>query len=1272
MTTNQTKYPSAAGLVGNVDLFRNTLPTLRSGTRRLDPDGVSTVPYYASASGKTLRLNYTNAALGLVTTDIALTSNSLAQIITDIKAADATNIDAFDLGGFIAVRNKNQGKTHFLTIKPFVTPASDAAPILGFVVDPFPGSTSFAGELAPSPATRKEANPQTAGLIALDEDFSSKSLNRPLYMLLQLVETMRAELRRDVVVYKDVTLTFAAHAGDGEIAARINDDNLRVFYPEIDAITVAQLNPYYRVLDLGQEQLTSTTVSPAGVHVKGLHYATAGTPFTGALFATWGTPDGGVITSTATVNITKHAAVNITSIKGNIVECATATFVTKKVKAGDPIQLAATNLQPFDHSGWFAVDAVIDETHLAVRPMSISEQTPVPGGYQPRWLNPAAGGTLRVALGRFVPAGDIFVSITGVAGSQTVRLAIGVPFNETIIDDQARGLAGTLDKLALALQLHLDAASNAHAPTAISGFTSTTSWRDTTTITGANLRTTIEDILTDLKAQAVGDSGSNRVGAEPVSIGGALPNTIIAGTIWSQLTAMLTVVRDHMVDKNRHNASGVISGFNNTSNVGLTFNIATGSALLTNDTYANPTGTGIALSDNATNYLYIDSTDFLVKKTTVQATAFTDPNLVLWQAITAAGAVTSTTDLRRKWSPAHKRASVTVGDADCDFTTFEGAFRWIEVNRNTADLRTWEIVILGSVAMTKMIFLSFPLTIRGAGIDGSSIIGGPLARLVTPSGLDAFNISANNLNDVVFRDLYVSIPLAAGSRFLATGGVNGGDHWLFHNCVFDGGTDSNIFSINPSVSAGNWTWENCWFKNSTRTVETAYVLMNGPASGFRFLNCRFVGETADTKVNGIEFGNSGTPADTLIQNCDFTMGGLGVKVTGLADGTVVDSCRFKSSRAAAVTHTSSGELTVTDCKFDTCMTNSDTTQGVIFINNGGPALMLRNRIKNWDTGYALNINSSGGHRFDHNVLTCSAAMAATRAILCANDVSMMFNDIDMEVGATSGNGAGATALVIQANDRCRIIGNLFKNAGDTASAGTTTVVQFESNCIVSDNLFFNCRGALIMSNADNNVICNNNATDLGTSANDIGITIGGGNCVASGNAMTHSGSAKGFHVTLSNLDAHIHSNALASAVTTVNASGLGGSLVRKRVLATIGSKTVGAGVTQSVAFIPMPTRTYGVHLIEQMDLPAKVGNLEPGIRVTYGDGTTTSVFNTTAGTVPVRVDDDNAAGDFVGGIFLDLTDDFVVTAVEVVVRNPSGGSDTQTLGQYRYYGWVLG
>jgi hypothetical protein len=555
MTFNQNQYQFVgAQLIGNVDIPRNVHPLVRASTRRSDPDLISSAPYYSGATGKTLQINYTKEVASVVTpttVTIQLTGDDFATILADINAEDPDNLLAVDLDGFLAIKNLNPGKTHHLTITSFSPSVDDAAPILGFAKSPAPGSTSFAGEIASSPGSRTQLNPHPTALLAKDNTLSSAEINRGFAALLQVIENLRAELAREVIVYKDIPLTFNNHpVSTAKRVARINDDSYRLFCPETSGDGVPRdLEPYYRVLNTDhQAAINLTDYTP--VRVTQVYYATDATALSATQFTTWGTPTGESAIGNSIPNRNKHAVTSISSIVGNLVTCSLATFLTNKVAIGDFVEITASVLQPFDHSGWYVVDGVLSETSLALRPMSfgvIGGEQPVEGGEnRPRCLNPLGSGTLRVAVGRFIPAGDLWLEVDDTAATDLIiRAPVGSPFRELQVIDQ-RNFSGNLGVLSNLLLQHVTDTSSAHTASSIGGFTSASVWRDSTNITGANLKATIEDILTDLAAQSASNSGSGRVGAQAISIGGSSPNTLAQGTLLSQLTALLTALRDHV------------------------------------------------------------------------------------------------------------------------------------------------------------------------------------------------------------------------------------------------------------------------------------------------------------------------------------------------------------------------------------------------------------------------------------------------------------------------------------------------------------------------------------------------------------------------------------------------------------------------------------------------------------------------------------------------------------------------------------------------------
>lgn len=570
MSFNENDY-SPAHLLGNTNIPRNLYPTLRGSVRRSDPDGGSAVPYFPSTNGKTLRITYTKEVLGVVTddqVDVVFASNSYTAIISAINAADSSNVEALDQDGFLVIRNKNQGKTHRLEIEAYTTPSTDdAAPIFGFRVLPFPGSASYAGELSSAPGIRTEQNPQGTALLAEGEDFTSSAFNRTSATVLRLLEKVNAELDRDVIVFREAGATFAEHPiSAGRWVATFDDPSVRLPIMQMGIQSLlggtptpwGTLDALFEVMTLSggglsdQETLIATDgASLRKLQVLQCYYGDNTTALNNGLsFATWGTPDGRSIHGTAMPNKDKHAAIAITSFDGNIVYCQGATFTTVFVKKNDPVEITnPSSTLPFDHTGWFAVEEVIGEEYLRLRPMTSADKVPATAANQdkPKALNPAGLGDLRVAMGYFIPASSMLIEVDSeLVGNHRIRFACGVPLREALAQDFGLQKSGNFNALADELYDHITGAADRHAATQISGFVPANTWNDTSTVSGATLAAMINDLIGDLASEA-GTGGAHRIGDAAISIGGIAPNTVAAGSIREQLIELATTLRDYVI-----------------------------------------------------------------------------------------------------------------------------------------------------------------------------------------------------------------------------------------------------------------------------------------------------------------------------------------------------------------------------------------------------------------------------------------------------------------------------------------------------------------------------------------------------------------------------------------------------------------------------------------------------------------------------------------------------------------------------------------------------
>jgi hypothetical protein len=564
MSFNENRRSSAL-LIGNTSLTRSAAPLLRTAQRRSDPDINSNIPYYPLLGGKTLSIVYSTGSNPAVSRDIAFTSDGYASAIAAINVVDPTNLVAVDLDGFLGLRNLNSGGVHYIKIVPFSGGAAfDAAKVLGLATEPSPGFASYAGEFTSAPGIRSQKNPQGTALLGRDEDLTTGAVNRAIAAVLQYSDLLKVDLDRIVIgfVEKEVTLGLR----NGVLGFLLDDPTLLLpvnamgLGEEIPDPTGHVLDPFFEFINYEAEStLYNNDLSKVRV-VEAYYDKDTSTPYSYADgFAVWGTPDGKSIYQPGIGFKTKHTAVGIDSIIGGVVYCPGATFSSLFVSKGDPVLIeSATNVSPFDHNGWFAVDEIIDEEHLLLRPMSRNESIPTGAtlpANKPSELNSAGSGfgNLSVHFGAFVPCSRVFFQVVSDwTNDILVRMAVGRPLRDVLIDQFSLGRTGNQNTLGACLHGHMTDPTDAHAATAIGGFTSTETWKDGSTITGADLKLTIENILTDLKSVSAGAGGTEKIGGDDITISGAAPNNLVAASLHNQLVDLLTKLQTHVLDHEAH------------------------------------------------------------------------------------------------------------------------------------------------------------------------------------------------------------------------------------------------------------------------------------------------------------------------------------------------------------------------------------------------------------------------------------------------------------------------------------------------------------------------------------------------------------------------------------------------------------------------------------------------------------------------------------------------------------------------------------------------
>lgn len=429
MASSENNY-SVEHVEGNTDVPRLTNPALRGSVRSSDPDGSHTDRWFSGLNGTSLNLDVT--PVGSLTINFA--SDNLADALSTINAESPANLAATSEDGYVRIRNLNSGNKNSIKVT-----GGDAAPILGFVVDPEPGSVSYAGELdlSASGRTDDQNNPQGTGLVAANEDLKSSSINRAVLAGTLGLFRLLKELDLEVPVVKTINATVSTHGGSGKQVVIITDADLRVpisgFGISGSTPGANEIDSIAMLLDDNDEPIFDIDEATPYARVVDVYYNDGTNPAADntSSFGSWGTIDGKSIFGSSVPNKDKHASTSITAIRGNVIEVSGATFSTNHVQPGDTAVIEnATNNSPFNHNGEFVVIEVLDEERIAVRPKSQFEGTFIssdkPTGLNAETSGGAVYGDVRIVIGDYVSAADglMFEVPSWVSNGSSYRLRV--------------------------------------------------------------------------------------------------------------------------------------------------------------------------------------------------------------------------------------------------------------------------------------------------------------------------------------------------------------------------------------------------------------------------------------------------------------------------------------------------------------------------------------------------------------------------------------------------------------------------------------------------------------------------------------------------------------------------------------------------------------------------------------------------------------------------------------------------------------------------------
>jgi len=413
---------------------------------------------------------------------------------------------------------------------------------------------------------------------------------------------------------------------------------------------------------------------------------------------------------------------------------------------------------------------------------------------------------------------------------------------------------------------------------------------------------------------------TNLGGAVPLTHGSEAGGTGLQ-TVATSILSAIEEVRTLSGPKAAHR-SGVLglNGLSTSASGGLNVTTTAGSAWVNGRKWTYGSSTVQAMTNSATNYVYITNGGSLTK-TVDPATAFADDVLCLAVVVASGGAVTSVENIKLGIPYLGQKMSITVGQSstnyNTDFATLPEALNWIKQIANqlpTLKRPEVEIVIVGQVDMTGSTYTLMAqhsgLHIRGirtADVSGLAtggeytVSGYGTARILWGAGAGSYRLFevSGNVNDILFEDLtfvFSSAAVQANSALYYVGPTSGAacHNLRFERCRF---TFSGTHPFASIVRVPNTCTVN------TATIAASRIERNGADTGM----------TGVIKVDSTGVLNNLTVAGTTIyeptaQTTEETFSLLGQN----AAFTNTRMVNYGHAIIANVT----GTLRIADCVFE--------------------------------------------------------------------------------------------------------------------------------------------------------------------------------------------------------------------------------------------------------------------------------------------------------------------------------------------------------------------
>lgn len=332
--------------------------------------------------------------------------------------------------------------------------------------------------------------------------------------------------------------------------------------------------------------------------------------------------------------------------------------------------------------------------------------------------------------------------------------------------------------------------------------------------------------------------------------------------------------------------NGVVAGCG-FSAAGLTVTLDTPSTIRIG-TDRDLSGQSEALGNNATNWLYVDPAGTLTHSVGASPPSFSSPeNILLWRIVTAAGAVTSSTDARfwvpnldRK-VPFTVRASGTATDsvAEACFVTLDAAMLYLNFFGNGTQQKT-KLIIRGPHTISSTVTIS-QNDIEFEGDENAEFITG---AALTPM----FDLNAKSR--ITFKNILFTCNNATSVAI--QGALGGNSDLRVERCRFVTGTQDWNRAVNLSGAAPT---TGVMIRECRIAAADTGIRITRPVQA-KVFDCE-VTEAGSAGVTGISLGSTAvvltTEGQSVVRNCVVTGFATGILLNGLnneASGCVLTGC----------------------------------------------------------------------------------------------------------------------------------------------------------------------------------------------------------------------------------------------------------------------------------------------------------------------------------------------------------------------------------------------